>query len=293
MANEKTNMNGKICLITGANTGIGKVTAQKLADFGATIVMVCRNPHKGEAALNEIKKKSGNANVELMIADLSSQAEIRRLADEFKAKHSHLHVLVNNAGVYIPKPTLTADNIETTFAVNHLAYFLLTNLLLDVLKQSAPSRIISVSSEAHKYGKVEFDNLQGEREYKGIPAYSNSKLENVLFTRELANRLAGTGVTANSLHPGAVATSIFRNTPKPIEWLIKMFTMSPEKGAETSIYLATSSEVEGITGKYFEKKLEKYPSRIAQDDELARKLWQVSEQLTGLNQGTSAAFKHG
>jgi NAD(P)-dependent dehydrogenase (short-subunit alcohol dehydrogenase family) len=285
--NRKPDMNEKICLITGANAGIGKVTAQKLANFGATVVMVCRNRQKGEAALNEIKKKSGNANIELMIADLSSQAEIRRLADEFKAKHNRLDVLLNNAGVYIPKRTLTIDNIETTFAVNHLAYFLVTNLLLDVLKQSAPSRIVSVSSEAHKYGKVEFDNLQGEREYKGIPAYSNSKLENVLFTRELANRLAGTNVTANSLHPGAVATSIFRNTPKPIEWLIKMFTMSPEKGAETSVYLATSSEVEGITGKYFEKKLEKYPSRIAQDDELARKFWQVSEQLTGVNQGIS------
>lgn len=276
-------MNGKICLITGANAGIGKVTALELAKQGATVVMVCRNKEKGEAALDEIKKKSGNVNLELLLADLSSQAEIRKLADEFKAKHNRLDVLLNNAGVYIPKRTLTVDAIETTFAVNHLAYFLLTNLLLDVLQQSAPSRIVSVSSEAHKYGKVEFDNLQGEREYKGIPAYSNSKLENVLFTRELARRLAGTGVTANCLHPGAVATSIFRNTPKPIEWLIKMFTMSPEKGAETSIYLATSPEVEGITGKYFEKKQEKYPTRTAQDDELAQKLWQVSQQMTGLS----------
>jgi NAD(P)-dependent dehydrogenase (short-subunit alcohol dehydrogenase family) len=276
-------MNGKICLITGANAGIGKVTTQRLAEMGATVVMVCRNQEKGEAASNEIKAKSGNANVELMIADLSSQAEIRRLADEFKATHDRLDVLVNNAGVYLPKRTLTIDGLETTFAVNHLAYFLLTNLLLEVLKKSAPSRIISVSSEAHKYGKLEFDNLQGEREYKGIPAYSHSKLANVLFTRELARRLEGTQVTANSLHPGAVATSIFRNTPKPIEWLIKMFTMNPEKGAQTSVYLATAREVEGISGKYFEKKLEKYPSRIAQDDALARRLWEVSERMTGLS----------
>jgi NAD(P)-dependent dehydrogenase (short-subunit alcohol dehydrogenase family) len=190
---------------------------------------------------------------------------------------------LNNAGVFLPKRELTVDGLEMTFAVNHLAYFLLTNLLLEVLQRSAPSRIVSVSSEAHKYGKVEFDNLQGEREYKGIPAYSNSKLENVLFTNELARRLAGTGVTANSLHPGAVATGIFRNTPKPIEWLIKLLTMSPEKGAQTSVYLATSSEVEGISGRYFEKKQEKYPSRPAQDEELARRLWQVSEQLTGLS----------
>jgi NAD(P)-dependent dehydrogenase (short-subunit alcohol dehydrogenase family) len=283
MANEKIDLSGKTCLITGANAGIGKVTAQKLAEMGATVVMVCRNRQKGEAALKQIKAKSGNASVELMIADLSSQAEIRRLADEFKAKHQRLEVLLNNAGVYLPKRALTVEGLEMTFAVNHLAYFLLTNLLLEVLQKSAPSRIVSVSSEAHKYGKVEFDNLQGEREYKGIPAYSNSKLENVLFTHELARRLAGTGVTANSLHPGAVATSIFRNTPKPIEWLIKLLTMSPEKGAETSVYLATSGEVEGISGKYFEKKQEKYPSRTAQDEELARKLWQVSEQLTGLS----------
>ncbi len=276
-------MTGKICLLTGANAGIGKVTAHRLAELGATVVMVCRNQEKGEAALDEIKKRSGSANVELMIADLASQSEIRRLAEDFKAKYDRLDVLVNNAGVYLPKRALTVDGIETTFAVNHLAYFLLTNLLLEVLKQSAPSRIVCVSSEAHKYGKIEFDNLQGEREYKGIPAYSNSKLANVLFTRELARRLEGTNVTANSLHPGAVATSIFRNTPKPIEWLIKMFTMNPEKGAQTSVYLATSGEVEGISGKYFEKKLEKYPSRIAQDDDVARKLWEVSEQMTGLS----------
>jgi NAD(P)-dependent dehydrogenase (short-subunit alcohol dehydrogenase family) len=280
----------KICLLTGANAGIGKVTAQKLADLGAMVVMVCRNKEKGEAALDEIQKKSGNANVELIVADLSSQSEIRRLADEFKARHSRLDVLVNNAGVYLPKRTLTVDRIETTFAVNHLAYFLLTNLLLEVLKQSASSRIISVSSEAHKFGKIEFDNLQGEREYRGIPAYSNSKLANVLFTRELAQRLAGTKVTANSLHPGAVATGIFRNTPRPVEWLIKMVTMNPEKGAETSVYLATSGEVEGISGKYFEKKLEKYPSRSAQDDALALRLWQVSEQMTGLNPRADAVF---
>lgn len=276
-------MSGKICMVTGANAGIGKVTAQKLAEQGATVVMVCRNQQKGEAALKEIQERSGNANIELRVADLSSQTEIRKLAEDFKAKYDRLDVLVNNAGVYLPKRALTVDGIETTFAVNHLAYFLLTNLLLEVLKQSAPSRIISVSSEAHKYGRIDFDNLQGEREYKGIPAYSNSKLANVLFTRELAQRLEGTKVTANSLHPGAVATGIFRNTPKPIEWLIKMFTMNPEKGAETSVHLATSGEVEGISGKYFEKKLEKYPSRIAQDGALARKLWQVSEQMTGLS----------
>lgn len=272
----------KICLITGANAGIGKVTALRLAEMGATVVMVCRDKMKGEAALKEIKQKSGNPKIELLLADLSSQAEIRRLVDAFKTQHTRLDVLVNNAGVYISNRRLTVDGYEMTFAVNHLAYFLLTNLLLDVLKQSAPSRIVSVSSEAHKYGKIEFDNLQGEREYKGIPAYSNSKLENVLFTRELARRLEGTAVTANCLHPGAIGTQLFRNTPKPIEWIIKLLTMSPEKGAETSVYLASSSAVEGVTGKYFEKKKEKQPSLKAQDDNLARKLWEVSERLTGI-----------
>jgi len=277
-------MKDKVCLVTGANTGIGKVTARSLAESGATVVMVCRDKQKGEAARDEIKQKSGNQQVELMLADLSSQAQIRKLADEFKARYNRLDVLVNNAGVYLPKRTLTEDGLETTFAVNHLAYFLLTNLLLDLLKQSAPSRIVNVSSAAHHYGKVEFDNLQGEREYKGFAAYSNSKLENVLFTRELARRLADTGVTANALHPGAVATNIFRRLPTPIEWLIKAFTLSPEKGAETSIYLATSPEIEGISGKYFDKKREARISAIAQDDELARRLWDESVKLTGSNQ---------
>jgi NAD(P)-dependent dehydrogenase (short-subunit alcohol dehydrogenase family) len=275
-------MKDKVCIVTGANTGIGKVTARSLAEAGATVVMVCRDKQKGEAARDEIKQKTGNQKVELMLADLSSQAQIRKLAEDFKARYNRLDVLVNNAGVYLPKRTLTEDGLETTFAVNHLAYFLLTNLLLDLLKQSAPSRIINVSSAAHHYGKVEFDNFQGEREYKGFPAYSNSKLENILFTRELARRLAGTGVTANALHPGAVSTNIFRRLPKPIEWLIKAFTLSPEKGAETSIYLATSPEVEGITGKYFEKKREARISAIAQDDDLARRLWDESARLTGL-----------
>lgn len=275
-------MKDKICVITGANAGIGKVSALRLAELGARIVMVCRDRQKGEMARDEIKRQSGNASVELLLCDLSSQKQIRRLAEEFKATHDRLDVLLNNAGLYLPKRTTTEDGFETTFAVNHLAYFLLTNLLLDLLKKSAPSRIVNVSSAAHFYGKMEFDNLQGERKYGGVAAYNNSKLANVLFTRELSRRLEGTNVTANCLHPGAVATSIFRNLPKPIEWLIKAFTMSPERGAETSVYLASSPDVETVTGKYFDNKQEKYPSRLAQDDELARQLWQVSEEMTGL-----------
>ena len=172
-----------------------------------------------------------------------------------------------------------------TFAVNHLAYFLLTNLLLDLLKRSAPSRIISVASDAHKHGHINFDDLQGEKSYSGVKAYCHSKLANILFTRELAKRLAGTRVTANSLHPGAVATSIFRALPKPIEAVIKLLTISPEKGAQTSVYLASSPDVEWVTGKYFVRSAEASPSAEAQDDAAAARLWAVSEQLTGLQAG--------
>src|SRR5215211_2533409 len=196
-------MGNRVCLITGATSGIGKATAMGLANMGASVVMVGRDRGRGEAVMAEIKEKSGNTSVDLMLADLSSQEEIRRLADVFKEAYPRLDVLINNAGVFRSKRITTADGIEMTFAVNHLAYFLLTNLLLDLLKQSAPSRIINVSSAAQFYGKFEFDNLQGERKYGGVAAYNNSKLANVLFTRELARRLDGTKVTANCLHPGA------------------------------------------------------------------------------------------
>ena len=275
-------MKNKVCLITGANAGIGKVTALALARMGATVVMVCRDRTRGEAALAEIKALSGNTHVELMLADLSSQAQIRALADTFKSRYQRLDVLLNNAGLYAGQRTLTVDGIETTFAVNHLAYFLLTNLLLDVLKQSAPARIVSVSSGAHKRGTIDFNNLQGEQRYSGVYAYSNAKLANILFTRELARKLQGTSVTANCLHPGVVATLIFRNTPKVIDWLVQMFAMGPEQGAQTSIYVASSPEVEGVTGKYFYKQREKLPRPAALDDDVARELWRVSEKLTGL-----------
>src|SRR5581483_7870588 len=225
---DNANMQGKVCIVTGANSGIGRITALELARLGAQVVMVCRDRARGEAALAEIKQATGNNQVELMLCDLSSQADIRRFADEFKATHARLDVLVNNAGVYQRKRATTVDGLEATFAVNHLGYFLLTNLLLDVLKQSAPSRIINVASGAHASGHINFDDLQGERQYKGVRAYCHSKLANILFTLELARRLAGTGITANSLHPGAVATGIFRALPKPLEALIKLLTMSPE-----------------------------------------------------------------
>lgn len=281
MDTEQTTLSGKVCLVTGANSGIGRSTALALAKMNAIVVMVCRDRRRAEPVRDEIRAATGNQNIELMICDLSSQTDIRRFASEFINTHDRLEVLINNAGVVVRRRILTEDGIETTFAVNHLGYFLLTNLLLDLLRKSAPSRIVNVSSAAHAYGKIDFDDLQGEKKYGGFAAYANSKLANILFTYEQARRLEGAGVTANCLHPGPVATSLFRNLPKPIEALIKLVTISPEKGAETPVFLASSSEVEGVSGKYFAKKRERQTSRESYNEESARRLWEVSEEMTG------------
>jgi NAD(P)-dependent dehydrogenase (short-subunit alcohol dehydrogenase family) len=269
-------------MVTGANSGIGKVTAQELAGMGATVVMVCRNRDKGEGACRDIKEVTGSASLELMVADLSSQAEIRRLAEEFQNKHDGLDVLVNNAGVFTRKRSVTRDGIETTFAVNHLAYFLLTNLLLEPIKRRAPSRIVNVSSRAHTSATLNFDDLQGERQYGGWNAYCQSKLANVMFTYELARRVESSGVTANCLHPGVIATGLFRNLPKVLELPLRLFLSTPEKGAETTIYLAASPEVEAVTGEYFVKKRAVASSPESRNAALARRLWEESERLTPL-----------
>jgi len=279
-------MGEKICLITGATSGIGKATAMELASMGASVVMVGRDRGRGETVMAEIKEKSGNASVDLMLADVSSQEEIRRLADEFKEAYPRLDVLINNAGVFHSKRITSADGMETTFAVNHLAYFLLTNLLLDVLKASAPSRIVNVSSGDHSNGTIDFDDLQGEKGYKGTKAYPQSKLANVLFTYEIARRLEGTGVTANCLHPGAgVRTNFWSGVSGVFGFMVRALRplmISPEKGAETSIYLASSPEVEGLSGRYFVKKAEASSSDVSYDGRIARRLWEVSAELTNL-----------
>ena len=284
-------MNGKICLVTGGTNGIGKSTAQELARMGATVIIVGRDAQKTSRVVEEIRAASGNAQVGSMLADLSSEHEVRLLADEFKSKYSHLHGLINNAGGFFMRRQLSVGGIEMTFALNHLASFLLTNLLLDTLKASAPARIINVSSNAHASGKIEFDNLQGERQY-GPKAYDNSKLANILFTMELARRLEGTGVTVNALHPGFVATGFAKNNGNVIAALVSLLTplvaRSPAKGAQTSIYLASSPNVEGLTGKYF------YDSRVipaahqATDMVVARKLWDVSAEMVHLADGLPA-----
>jgi NAD(P)-dependent dehydrogenase (short-subunit alcohol dehydrogenase family) len=279
---------GKICLVTGASSGIGKATALGLAKLGATVVMVCRDANKGEAALSEIKRKSGSSSVDLLLADLSSQKAMRRLANEYESKYQQLHVLINNAGVYYTKRHVTVDGLEAMFAINYLARFLLTNLLLDIIKQSAPARIINVAGAYHAKGKIAFDDLQGEKDFDGQRANHQSKLADVLFTYELARRLEGTGVTVNCLHPGMVATDLIdkdKDFPVFFKYLYKLsrsLMKSPAKGAETSLYLASSPEVEGITGQYFVNKKISPSSPESHDIQLAKRLWEVSEKLAKL-----------
>ena len=282
----KENMIGKICLVTGGTNGIGKATAQALAQMGATVVIVGRDAQKAAQVSKEIQAASGNQNVDWLLADLSSQKDIRHLVTEFKSRYSQLHVLINNAGGTFMTRQLSVDGIEMTFALNHLAYFLVTNLLLDTIKASSPGRIINVSSDAHSGGKIEFDNLQGERSYSGIGPYGNSKLANILFTIELARRLVGTGVTVNVLHPGLVSTGFGKNNPgllmKIMGVVIPLIARSPEKGAETSIYLASSPAVQNITGKYFVDCKVTQPAPQATESAVAGKLWDVSAEMVHL-----------
>lgn len=286
MANPTGSMSGKVVMVTGANSGIGKETALALAKQGATVICVCRSKERGEAAVAEIKQASGNPNVELGLADLASQKSIRAYAEEFKRTHPKLHVLVNNAGVINPERKVTEDGIEATFALNHLGYFLLTHQLLDVLKASAPARIVNLSSEAQRAGHIDFDDLQGERKYGPWKAYMQSKLANVLFTVDLAKKLEGTGVTVNAVHPGPVATGFggeFKGFTGFILGTIgRPFMLTPEQGAQTAIYLASSPEVEGVTGKYFAKKKPIRMNKEASDDGIRRRLWELSERMTGL-----------
>src|SRR6267378_1961716 len=279
-------MTGKTCLITGGNSGIGKATALGLARMGANVVMVSRSKEKGEAALAEIIAESGNRNVELMLADMSSQDSIRRLASDFKAGHGKLHLLVNNAGVYLTRRTTTVDGLESTFAINHLGPFLLTSLLLDILKASAPSRIVNVTSDAHNGAKINFEDLQGEKRFSGWQAYGQSKLAMILFTHELAKKLEGTGVTANSAHPGVVRTNFAKNNGGLVMLgfrFLGIFFISPDSSAKRILYVATSPSLEGVTGKYFTKMHETRSSPESYDDDSARRLWLVSEALAKLS----------
>ncbi|MBI2060981.1 MAG: SDR family oxidoreductase [Nitrospirae bacterium] len=278
-------MTGKTCIVTGANSGVGYFTALGLAKTGARVVMVCRSRERGGEALDTIRKETGSKSVELMIADFSSQTSIRTFAGEFVKRHPRLDVLINNAGIIAGPRVVTPEGLEYTFALNHIGYFLTTALLLPHLKKSAPARIINVASEGHRMGRIRFDDLQMERGYTAMKAYNQSKLANVLFTYELARRLEGTGISANCLHPGAVGSN-FGGTS--VWWmrvgmkLGKPFLLTPEKAARGPVYLATSSEVANVTGKYFWNKRVMPSSGRSHNNEDAGKLWEVSERLVGV-----------
>ena len=280
-------MSGKIVMVTGATAGIGLQTAKDIAKMNAKVVIVGRNPQKTEGVVADIKRETGNQNVEYLLADLSSLADMRQLADDYKAKYDRLDVLVNNVGAMMTTRQETVDGLEMTFALNHLGYFLPTLLLLDVIKSSAPARIVNVSSSLHSNGEIDFDNIELKQGYGSFKAYNATKLMNVLFTNELARRLEGSNVTVNALHPGLVASNFaVTNNKNPLNRIMRMglnlFAISLEEGAKTSVYLATSPAVEGVTGKYFEKSAEKRASESSHNEADAKRLWQLSEEITGL-----------
>jgi len=278
-------MEGRVCLVTGATSGLGKATAMGLAALGATVVLGCRDRAKGEAVKQEIATRTGNTSLDLFVADLASQQSVRQAAADFLARYPKLHVLVNQAGLYVNERQVTPDGLERMFAVNHLAYFQLTHLLLDALKAGAPSRIVNGSGGAEAMGNIDFDDLQGEKKFKAMKALAQSKLGNFLFTYELARRLQGTGVTVNVMHPGGVKTELAKGAGGLFGLMMRLmrpFMVSPEKGAETLVYLASSPEVEGVTGQYFIKNKPAKSSSRSHDAALAERLWKVSAELTGL-----------
>ncbi|MFO0747693.1 MAG: SDR family oxidoreductase [Myxococcota bacterium] len=282
---ELSRLDGKTVIVTGASDGIGVETARFLADLGATLVLPARNIAKAEAVKADLTKTTGNARIEVMPLDLASLASIRAFTAAFSAKYPKLDVLVDNAGVISPKRVLTVDGFETTFGVNHFGTFALTLGLLGPLRAAAPSRVVVVSSALHTRGRIDFDDLTYAKGYTGGMAmrgpYPDSKLANVLFAYELAERLAGSGVTVNALHPGVVSTNLGRDSGAFFRWMARTFFMTPEKGARTSVYLAASPEVAGVTGKYFDRCAEKASSPSSHDAALRKRLWEVSEKATG------------
>ena len=287
MVNNSDIMNKKICMVTGATDGIGKETARVLLQMGATVVAVGRNSQKITKTSQELKQKTGSERLEFMQADFADQNQIRQLAAQFRAKYDRLDVLINNAGTMTMSRQETRDGLEMMFAVNHLGYFLLTMLLLDTLKASIPSRIVNVASDAHEEATLNFDDLQSEQDFGGLKVYGRSKLANIYFTYELAQRLEGTGVTINALHPGFIATNLGADNIPVIGGLIKkvinLSAKNVSKGAETSIYLATSPEVDGISGKYFVDCQQIQSSPMSYDETAAQQLWAVSAEMVGLN----------
>ncbi len=280
------NNSDKICVITGGTSGIGAAAARQLAHLGFSVIIVGRNRKKGLNHIKKIKYSDPDVQVDFLHADLSSQNQIRKIAKEFADRYSRLDLLINNAGAYYAKREISVDGLEMTFALNHMSYFLLTNLLLDQLKASVSGRIIVVSSGAHEGGRINFEDLQSEHNYNRNQVYAQSKLANLLFTYALARRLEGTRVTANALHPGSVATNIGANNnwlKTRLRNLIKPGMISPDEGAKTVVYLATSPDVEGVTGKYFYNCKIINSSEESYDEVCREKLWLLSEKLAGLS----------
>lgn len=283
-------MSHKVCLITGASAGIGKATASALAGQGFEIVLVSRDKGRGEAAADEIRRTNKGATIDVLVADLGSRSDVRRLAANFSGARDRLDVLINNAGIFHRgrDRSVTIDGYEVHFAINHLGHFLLTNLLLDQLRAAPQGRVVTVSSGRHSEGVIDFDDLQGERKYDGSEAYANSKLANLLFSYELARRLTGSRITANCVYPGVVATDlIINNLPGSMRWLPKMILANPRQGSAASVYAATLPELDAVSGmyygKYFGKVRRSKSSKDSHDAEVAARLWQVSGELTGIN----------
>lgn len=286
MAAPQVDMRDKTVMITGFSAGVGKAAASLLAEMGADLVLVCRNADKGKAVIEGIRAQHPDTRLDMLVGDLGSQADIRRIAAEFLAWNRPLHVLFNNAGVVMQKRTTTVDGLETTFAVNHLGYFLLTNLLLDCLRASAPSRVVCTASDAHKFsGALDFDDLQSEKRYSTFGTYGRSKLANILFARELARREAETGVSAGSFHPGFVGSDFSKNNGALAKLMMlvgKPFARSIEKGAETGVYLCTSPAVTTGSGDYYFNMKPRSPAKHADVAGAETRLWELSEELTGL-----------
>ena len=278
-------MKGKVVVLTGGTSGIGQVAAESIAGMGARLILVARDRTRGEAALSRLRMRSPGGAHAVYYADLSRLADMKRVANEIAAAEPRVDLLINNAGALFTPRQVTSDSLELTFATNHLSYFVLTHFLRERLMAAGPARIVNTSSEAHRRARLDFSDLQSERSYRGFGAYSRSKLANILFTRELARRLKGTEVTANSLHPGFVATRFGDNNggiSSSVMGFLKRFAITPEQGAQTIVYLATSGEPAAITGQYFVKCRVATPSKQAQDDNAAQRLWEETARLAGV-----------